>query len=188
MSLSVWQRMTVYLVAQERRLQNAAWLREETSLTKIPEKIPAATQEKRMCLHLEVRGQGSQWCQAKLCKKCNLRLTYLPTALALEAATHRQSRSQQRKQPMTRSQAREKVQEKEVSGEARSSGDHSTQRIEELLSLSAEANITTQGIVERLANHTEELSRMIASVAARQPGSSRTEWYDVSMSGSDTDQ
>ena len=63
-------------------------------LREIDRKLTPPTTTQEECQHVSVRSRGSQWHQSLLCRKCNMRLQYLPTVLAAAAAkVHRQRRT-----------------------------------------------------------------------------------------------
>ena len=55
-------------------------------MRELDRKLTPATTVQEECQHLSVRSRGSQWHSSLLCRKCHLRLRYLPTILAAAAA------------------------------------------------------------------------------------------------------
>ena len=137
---------------------------EECGLPKVMEKLPDITPPQRLFEHRRVTMECSQWARITICRGCQQRLRYQPTAQAIEAAVRRMARERPRRQAVrvNRPMAREILDRQRV----RASEERSYQRagpsfhpgwdtqmsmrMVQLLEASASAQVTTQQ-VEQLA-------------------------------------
>ena len=93
----MWTRLMRNFVLEQDRVQNTVLL-QELRIPLATEKLPHATSEQLSCGHERVHRSGSQWFSAAKCKKCDYRGFYLPSSMALVAASTQNERVKKKRQ------------------------------------------------------------------------------------------
>ena len=93
----MWTRLMRNFVLEQDRVQNTVLL-QELRIPLATEKLPHATPEQLSCGHERVVRSGSQWFSAAKCKKCDYRGFYLPSSMALVAASTPNKRVKKKRQ------------------------------------------------------------------------------------------
>ena len=165
---SQWGRMAASLLFLEARSVNQELL-QEVGLKKPEEKLPALESGQLACLHENTRLKCNQYSRIRECRACKARVAYLPTALALEVVRAKAGRRRERTRLVTsRPEGRSTLQSQAGEWGPSSSAGEGLQRIEELNSLSAEGNITTQRMIEQLGRQNAEMVERMGAQAVQQ--------------------
>ena len=184
-----WHRWTRHFMWETRR-NNDFQLLLETSLPKPMEKLPPPMGKQSGCPHPErqLRGQSNQWASTLKCSKCDLRLSYVPTALALEATAmrgdRRKRRDSVRKGPTSRVQARAMLQKGEVKSDCKGEAASSNSEMKQLLQATVHQGSQTQQMMDMMMRQTRQsmqTHQLLTQMAEHQAQQAMTRGSSESM-------